>query len=169
MACAPAGPRRSHGDSRLSRSASTSRAATSRSLSKSRSTAAPPTPSGRDGLQPWQAQPEIPGLRKDGVSRTATGEAVRLVALEESRSERRVRAGRATIPRKPSPIRRCPARAASPVSGARVLSPMDQPGSPLTRVACSLCNEGINDGLVVRNGTVLCRSCAERVQPCPGG
>jgi formylmethanofuran dehydrogenase subunit E len=38
----------------------------------------------------------------------------------------------------------------------------DAPGRPRSRVTCSRCSEGINDGREVRNpeGMVLCRSCA---------
>ncbi len=42
------------------------------------------------------------------------------------------------------------------------LSPFDQPGHPLRRVACARCGEGINDGReVIRAGETLCRACAE--------
>ena len=38
----------------------------------------------------------------------------------------------------------------------------DQPGRPVSRVICALCNEGINDRREVRlNGQVLCRACAQ--------
>ena len=41
------------------------------------------------------------------------------------------------------------------------LEPEDLPGRPRSRVACSECGEGINDGRERRaNGRVLCRSCA---------
>ena len=37
----------------------------------------------------------------------------------------------------------------------------DQPGRPLTRVTCEVCQEGINDRReVVQNGQTLCRACA---------
>ncbi len=38
----------------------------------------------------------------------------------------------------------------------------DQPGRPVSRVACVICGEGINDRREVRwNGQVLCRACAQ--------
>jgi formylmethanofuran dehydrogenase subunit E len=41
------------------------------------------------------------------------------------------------------------------------LAPEDLPGRPRSRVACSECGEGINDGRERQvNGRVLCRSCA---------
>jgi formylmethanofuran dehydrogenase subunit E len=41
------------------------------------------------------------------------------------------------------------------------ISKFDQPGHPLTRVACVRCGEGINDGReIVRDGETLCRACA---------
>jgi formylmethanofuran dehydrogenase subunit E len=37
----------------------------------------------------------------------------------------------------------------------------DQPGRPISRVVCAICDEGINDRREVRlNGLVLCRACA---------
>jgi formylmethanofuran dehydrogenase subunit E len=41
------------------------------------------------------------------------------------------------------------------------LRPEDQPGSPISRVICDHCGEGINDRREVRlNSQVLCRACA---------
>ena len=41
------------------------------------------------------------------------------------------------------------------------LDPRDMPGHPLTRVSCSSCGEGINDGRdVVSKGETVCRACA---------
>ena len=38
----------------------------------------------------------------------------------------------------------------------------DQPGRPISRVVCAICDEGINDRREVRlNGQVLCRACAQ--------
>lgn len=38
----------------------------------------------------------------------------------------------------------------------------DQPGRPISRVMCAICDEGINDRREVRlNGQVLCRACAQ--------
>ena len=41
------------------------------------------------------------------------------------------------------------------------LSDFDAPGSPRSRVICSVCEEGVNDGreVVDANGDVLCRGC----------
>ena len=43
------------------------------------------------------------------------------------------------------------------------LSDFDLPGSPRSRVICSRCSEGINDGreVVAADGSVFCRACAE--------
>jgi formylmethanofuran dehydrogenase subunit E len=42
------------------------------------------------------------------------------------------------------------------------VSDFDLPGSPRSRVICSICGEGINDGREVNavNAAVLCRSCS---------
>lgn len=42
-----------------------------------------------------------------------------------------------------------------------VLRDIDAPGSPRSRVICSICEEGINDGreVTTTNGTVICRPC----------
>jgi formylmethanofuran dehydrogenase subunit E len=96
---------------------------------------------------------------------TKTGEAVRVVALEESRERAKV-----YVPEEPDRHRaQTIAYQTMPeeellrleVVGVS-LAPMDQPGSPLKRVLCELCHEGINDGReVVKDGRVLCRACAE--------
>lgn len=41
------------------------------------------------------------------------------------------------------------------------VSEFDLPGSPRSRVICSICGEGVNDGREIRSadGSVLCRSC----------
>lgn len=42
------------------------------------------------------------------------------------------------------------------------LSEFDLPGSPRSRVICSVCGEGINDGREIKgDGAVFCRSCRE--------
>jgi formylmethanofuran dehydrogenase subunit E len=95
---------------------------------------------------------------------TSTNEAVRVVALEESRDlantryphiaekrERQFLAYREASDKELFRIERVTV----------IVSEMDLPGSPRTRVICARCGEGINDGrevLVVRE--VLCRPCA---------
>jgi formylmethanofuran dehydrogenase subunit E len=96
---------------------------------------------------------------------TETGEAVRIVALEESRAladarypeieskkERQFRAYREATDDELFKIERVTVN----------YSEMDAPGRPRSRVTCSSCNEGINDGREVRSddGQVLCRPCA---------
>jgi formylmethanofuran dehydrogenase subunit E len=96
---------------------------------------------------------------------TETGEAVRVVALEESRAladarypeieskkERQFRAYREATDVELFKVERV----------AVNYTEMDAPGRPRSRVICSSCNEGINDGREVRSadGQVLCRPCA---------
>jgi formylmethanofuran dehydrogenase subunit E len=96
---------------------------------------------------------------------TLTGEAVRIVALDESRQladarypeieDRKARQFRAY-------------REASEEELFRVervtveYGEMDAPGRPRARVACAECGEGINDGREVRvsDDKLLCRPCA---------
>jgi formylmethanofuran dehydrogenase subunit E len=94
-----------------------------------------------------------------------TGEAVRVVALEESRAladarypeieskkERQFRAYRQATDEELFKVER-----------VRVeYGEMDAPGRPLLRVTCVRCGEGVNDGREVRSadGLVLCRPCA---------
>ena len=96
---------------------------------------------------------------------TLTGEAVRIVALDESRKladeryplieskkERQFRAYREASDSELFKIER-----------VRVeYSEMDAPGRPRARVTCAKCFEGINDGREVAgaNGELLCRPCA---------
>ena len=96
---------------------------------------------------------------------TETGEAVRVVALEESRSladarhpeieskkERQFRTYREAADEELFKVERV----------AVDYGEMDTPGRPLSRVSCARCGEGVNDGREVRNGDglVLCRPCA---------
>ena len=96
---------------------------------------------------------------------SSTGEAVRVVALEESRAladerypqiesrkERQLRAYKEASDEELFKVER-----------VRVLyGEMDAPGRPRSRVICALCGEGVNDGREVEGdvGEPLCRSCA---------
>jgi formylmethanofuran dehydrogenase subunit E len=96
---------------------------------------------------------------------TGTGEAVRVVALEESRAladarhpeieskqERQFRAYREATDDELFKVERV----------AVEYGEMDAPGRPRSRVLCASCCEGVNDGREVRDaeGAVLCRPCA---------
>jgi formylmethanofuran dehydrogenase subunit E len=96
---------------------------------------------------------------------TETVEAVRVVALEESRAladarypeieskkERQFRAYREATDEELFKVERVRVE-----YGER-----DAPGRPLSRVTCERCGEGINDGREVKSadGLVLCRPCA---------
>jgi formylmethanofuran dehydrogenase subunit E len=93
-----------------------------------------------------------------------TDEAVRVVALDSSREaadcafpeienkyERQLRA-----------YKLLPDEELFKVERVRVtLPPQDQPGRPVSRVACDQCGEGVNDHReVVHAGRTLCRACA---------
>jgi formylmethanofuran dehydrogenase subunit E len=95
---------------------------------------------------------------------TRTGDAVRVVALENSRrlaadlyahletkKERQMAAYKELNDEKLFSFEK-----------VRVnLDERELPGHPLTRVACDSCGEGVNDGREVeRDGRVLCRACA---------
>lgn len=96
---------------------------------------------------------------------TLTGEAVRIVALDESREladaryplivdrkERQFRAYREAAEEELFKVER-----------VRVeYGEMDAPGRPRSRVKCAQCGEGINDGREVRadDGRLLCKPCA---------
>ena len=96
---------------------------------------------------------------------TDTGEAVRVVALEESRAladarypeieskkERQLRAYREALDEELFKVER-----------VRVAyGELDAPGRPRSRVKCARCGEGINDGRekLDKGGLVLCRPCA---------
>lgn len=96
---------------------------------------------------------------------TATGKAVRIAALDESRAladlrypeieskkERQLRAYREADDSELFKIDEVVVN----------ITDMDMPGRPLARVTCSRCGEGVNDGREVRgaDGTILCRPCA---------
>jgi formylmethanofuran dehydrogenase subunit E len=96
---------------------------------------------------------------------TSTGEAVRVLALDEARAladerypsiekrgERQFRAYREAKDEELFKVWRV----------SVVLSEMDRPGRPRSRQRCARCQEGINDGREERgaNQEVLCRPCA---------
>jgi formylmethanofuran dehydrogenase subunit E len=95
---------------------------------------------------------------------TETNEAVRVVALEESRAladarhpeieskkERQFLAYREAADEELFKVERV----------AVEYGELDAPGRPRSRVLCERCGEGINDGREVRRGdSVLCRPCA---------
>lgn len=96
---------------------------------------------------------------------TETGEAVRIVALDESRAladarfpqiedkkERQFRAYREAQDEELFKVERI----------AVEYGLMDAPGRPLARVTCVRCGEGVNDGREVKgpDGAALCRPCA---------
>jgi formylmethanofuran dehydrogenase subunit E len=96
---------------------------------------------------------------------TATGEAVRIVALDESRAladtlypqiesrkERQFRAYREAEEAKLFKVEHVKVE----------YGEMDAPGRPLARVVCARCGEGINDGRELKGarGEPLCRPCA---------
>jgi formylmethanofuran dehydrogenase subunit E len=96
---------------------------------------------------------------------TETGEAVRVVALEESREladarhpeieskkERQFRAYREATDEELFKVERVEVE----------YDELDMPGRPRSRVRCARCGEGVNDGREVAGpeGSVLCRPCA---------
>jgi formylmethanofuran dehydrogenase subunit E len=94
---------------------------------------------------------------------TRTNEAVRIVALDEARDaadrcfpdianryDRQLRAYKLLADEDLFKIERVAVNVAS----------QDQPGRPLSRVACDQCGEGINDRReIIREGRTLCRAC----------
>jgi formylmethanofuran dehydrogenase subunit E len=97
--------------------------------------------------------------------KNTTGEAVRVVALDESRAladlryplvedrrERQFRAYREALDEELFKVERV-----SVIYGEK-----DAPGRPRSRVSCSICGEGINDGreVIGQGGGLLCRPCA---------
>ena len=93
-----------------------------------------------------------------------TGEAVRVVALDEARE-----AADHVFPeidnkyqRQLQAYKMLPDEALFKTERVKVQVPIeDQPGRPVARVICEVCGEGINDRReVVRDGRTLCRACA---------
>jgi formylmethanofuran dehydrogenase subunit E len=96
---------------------------------------------------------------------TETGEAMRIVALDESRAladalypgieSRKERQFRAYVEAEDAELFK--------VEPVKVeYSEMDAPGRPLARVVCARCGEGINDGRELKGAMeeLLCRPCA---------
>ena len=95
---------------------------------------------------------------------TKTGEAVRIAALDSSREaadkcfteidskyERQLRAYKVFTDEQLFKIERVSVN----------VSEQDRPGRPVSRVACEVCGEGVNDRReVIQDGRTLCRSCA---------
>jgi formylmethanofuran dehydrogenase subunit E len=97
---------------------------------------------------------------------TETNEAVRIVALESSReladgrypeiekkSDRQFRTYRLAVENELFKVERVTVH----------YTEMDAPGRPRSRVICTACGEGVNDGREVgsENGPTLCRPCAQ--------
>jgi formylmethanofuran dehydrogenase subunit E len=95
---------------------------------------------------------------------TQSGRAVRVVALEDSRTK----VGRYGFVDLPKYEAQQEAYKVMPDEELFVVQPVevevraeDQPGPTVSRVVCERCGEGINDAREVRvNGQVLCRACA---------
>ena len=97
---------------------------------------------------------------------TETNQAVRIVALEESRALADARY--AEIEKKSERQFRAYHEAADDelfkVDRVKVdYTETDAPGSPRSRVICASCGEGVNDGREVKaaDGSALCRPCAQ--------
>jgi formylmethanofuran dehydrogenase subunit E len=96
---------------------------------------------------------------------TLTGEAVRIVALDESRelADKRHPEIEDRKERQFLAYREASEEDLFRVERVTVeYGEMDAPGRPRARVACAECGEGINDGREVRSssGALLCRPCA---------
>lgn len=95
-----------------------------------------------------------------------TGEAVRVVALDESRSlaDARYPSIENKKERQLLAYREATAEELFKAQRVRVdYGEMDAPGRPRSRVKCEECFEGINDGreLITTSGAVLCKVCAQ--------
>ena len=95
---------------------------------------------------------------------TETNKAVRVVALESSRALADERFG--SIANKKARQFRAYSEATdeelfNTEEVALQLNEMDAPGSPRSRVMCSVCGEGVNDGREIfrSDGSAICRSC----------
>ena len=95
---------------------------------------------------------------------TELNKAVRIVALESSRSLADERFPE--VPNKRDRQFRAYSEAADDElfkieSVALALGEMDAPGSPRSRVICSICGEGVNDGreVIQADGSAVCRGC----------
>jgi formylmethanofuran dehydrogenase subunit E len=96
---------------------------------------------------------------------TETGNAVRIVALEESRAlaDERYPQIEKKKERQFRTYREADDAELFKVERVRVdYGEMDAPGRPRVRIACAACGEGVNDGreVIGSNGKSLCRPCA---------
>jgi formylmethanofuran dehydrogenase subunit E len=96
---------------------------------------------------------------------TETNDAVRVVALDESRelADRRYPQIKSRKERQFLAYREASDAELFKVERVRVeYGEMDAPGRPRARTACDSCGEGINDGRELKgtNGALLCRPCA---------
>jgi formylmethanofuran dehydrogenase subunit E len=96
---------------------------------------------------------------------TETGNAVRIVALEESRSlaDSRYPEIESKRDRQFRTYREASDEELFKIDPVTVqYGDMDAPGRPMSRVICGRCREGVNDGREVRtaDGEVLCQPCA---------
>ncbi len=96
---------------------------------------------------------------------TETGEAVRIVALDESRrlADERYPGIERKKERQFRAYREAADEELFKVEQVKVeYGEMDAPGRPRSRVFCERCGEGVNDGREVRSaaGPVVCRPCA---------
>lgn len=95
---------------------------------------------------------------------TETNEAVRVVALEESRALADARHPEIESKKERQFLTYREASDEELFKVERVAveyAETDAPGRPLSRVTCARCGEGVNDGREVRSGgLVLCRPCA---------
>jgi formylmethanofuran dehydrogenase subunit E len=96
---------------------------------------------------------------------TLTGEAVRIVALDEARglADERYPQIESKKERQLRAYREATDEELFKVSRVRVeYTEMDAPGHPRSRIMCGGCGEGINDGreVIQADGRMLCRPCA---------
>jgi formylmethanofuran dehydrogenase subunit E len=96
---------------------------------------------------------------------TETSEAFRIVVLESSRdlAEERYAKIESKRDRQFRAYREATDEELFKVEAVKILlSDFDAPGRPRSRVICSSCSEGINDGreIISADGTLLCRPCA---------
>jgi formylmethanofuran dehydrogenase subunit E len=94
-----------------------------------------------------------------------TGEAVRVVALDESRGLADARYPQIESKKERQMLAYREAEAAELFKIERVsvnYGEMDAPGRPRARVQCAKCFEGVNDGreVVTADGSVFCKACA---------
>ncbi|MDQ3907339.1 MAG: FmdE family protein [Acidobacteriota bacterium] len=96
---------------------------------------------------------------------TQTREAVRVVALEESRALADARHPEIESKKERQFLTYREASDDELFKIERVgvnYNATDAPGRPLSRVTCARCGEGVNDGReIMRDGVALCRPCAE--------